>query len=119
MEGDRVRMTQVIGNLLANAIRYTPPGGVIRTSVSLAPGELLLEVADNGIGISPELMPDLFEMFAQANPSANRGDGGLGLGLPLVKALVEAHGGAIVPASDGVGKGSRFLVRLPRAQCDA
>ena len=116
MEGDRVRMTQVIGNLLANAIRYTPPGGRIALSCT---GELLLEVADNGIGISPELMPDLFEMFAQANPSANRGDGGLGLGLPLVKALVEAHGGAIVPASDGVGKGSRFLVRLPRAQCDA
>ena len=117
VEGDKVRMTQVIGNLLANAIRYTPSGGVITVAVSVSPDTVAIEVADNGVGISADLMPDLFEMFAQANPSPNRGDGGLGLGLPLVKALVEAHGGSIAPESHGVGQGSRFVVHLPAARC--
>ncbi|MFL6592278.1 MAG: ATP-binding protein [Luteimonas sp.] len=115
VRGDAVRLTQVVSNLLSNAIRYTPVGGELGISVYATGGETCVEVVDNGDGIAPELIPDLFIPFAQGARSADRANGGLGLGLPLVKALVDAHGGRIDILSEGVGRGSRFRVFLPPA----
>jgi signal transduction histidine kinase/ActR/RegA family two-component response regulator len=108
LHADVVRMTQVVANLLANAIRYTPPGGCVEL-VAVARGqEAIIEVTDDGLGISPELLPDVFDMFVR-KPNG----GGLGLGLSLAKRLVEMHGGTIAVRSEGEGKGSRFTIRLP------
>jgi len=110
---DERRMTQVFTNLLSNAIRYTPRGGEIRVAVAAENGTARVEVEDNGDGIAADLLPDLFVPFVQAKRSTDRVHGGLGIGLSLVDRLVDAHGGRVDVVSEGLGKGSRFTVRLP------
>jgi PAS domain S-box-containing protein len=112
---DPLRMAQILSNLLTNAAKYTDPEGQIQLTASVAAEEVVIRVADTGIGIAPEALPSMFEMFAQG--PARRGsstDGGLGIGLALTKGLVELHGGRIEARSDGPGRGSEFTVWLPR-----
>jgi len=111
--GDEVRLTQVVSNLLTNAARYTPPGGHIEVNGALEGGEVVLRVRDNGAGIDAALLPNVFEMFVQGTRSADRSEGGLGLGLSLVRTLTILHGGTVSAHSDGPGHGSEFTVRLP------
>ncbi len=115
VEGDATRLEQVAANLLGNSIKFTEPGGRIDLSLACSGEEAVLEVADNGIGIAPELLPQIFELFVQGQRSADRSQGGLGLGLTLVRRLVELHGGTIEAKSAGVNRGSTFTVRLPLA----
>lgn len=119
VSGEAVRLVQVVANLLGNAIRYTPHGGAIRVELRLDGGIVEISISDNGIGIGKELIPRLFDLYVQAEQSAQRGSSGLGLGLALVKSLLEAHGGTISAASEGMGHGSTFLVRLPHAVPDS
>lgn len=113
VRGDPTRITQVLSNLLDNAIKYTRDGGHIRISVQHADAHVLVAVQDNGIGMDPAIIPSLFEMFEQA-PGANRGArSGLGIGLSVARSLVKMHGGAIGATSEGAGRGSRFTVSLP------
>jgi len=116
VEGDPVRLEQVVTNLLHNALKYTPHGG--RVTVSLAAGgdQAVLRVRDNGVGIAPEMLSTVFETFAQAAASIDRSKGGLGLGLTLVRSLVQMHGGTVTAASAGPGQGSEFTVVLPLAE---
>ncbi len=116
VKGDRVRITQIVDNLVSNAIKYTREGD--RISVTLEPtGNMVeLKVKDNGAGIETELLPHVFEVFRQSEQHLDRSHGGLGLGLALVKTLVELHGGTVVARSEGKDKGSEFVVRLPRAE---
>jgi len=109
----RTRLVQIIGNLLGNAIRYTPDAGHIQVALQLHGTSLGLEVADDGIGISSELMPKFFDLYMQGEPSSTARTGGLGLGLALVRSLVEIHHGSVSATSAGVGKGSVFRVILP------
>ncbi len=112
---DRVRLTQVFCNLLDNAAKYTPPGGAIRvTVVNGADDRVEVDVVDSGDGIGAALLPQVFELFAQGERTPDRAQGGLGIGLSLARTLVDLHGGAIEAASEGVGRGSRFTVSLPR-----
>jgi signal transduction histidine kinase/CheY-like chemotaxis protein len=111
--GDAARLAQVIANLLTNAARYTAPNGRIALTAARAGDEIVIRVADNGIGIAPELLPHLFETFFQGQRSADRAEGGLGLGLALVKNLVALHGGTARAFSAGPGRGSEFVVTLP------
>ena len=111
--GDAARLEQVVGNLLQNAVKYTPRGAPIRLTVAPAAGEAVLCVRDRGIGIAPEMLPHVFQLFTQADRSLHRAQGGLGLGLALVRALVERHGGTVTGESAGLGHGSQFTVRLP------
>jgi signal transduction histidine kinase len=111
--GDRVRLVQVVSNLLTNAIRYTPEGGRIGVHLDQHDGVATLTVSDNGIGLHADFMPRLFDLYVQAERTSERTSGGLGLGLALVKNLVEAHGGTVTAHSDGAGCGSTFTVRLP------
>ena len=111
--GDRNRLVQVIANLLSNAAKYTPEGGQIAVAVEIAGDAVTIDVSDDGIGMEPELITRAFELFAQANRTADRSQGGLGIGLALVKSLVELHGGSVTAESAGVDKGSRFTVSLP------
>jgi signal transduction histidine kinase len=113
LDADPTRLAQVISNLLNNAAKYTPDGGQITLTAKTADGAVEIEVSDNGIGVPCELKGKIFELFAQAEPAQGKTQEGLGIGLALVKQLVEMHGGAITLASDGTHKGSRFLVRLP------
>jgi signal transduction histidine kinase len=112
VDGDRTRLVQVVANLLGNAIRYTPDGGRIEVSMRADDGWLLMRVSDNGIGIPEELMPHLFDLYTQAERSSDSKNSGLGLGLALVKSLVEAHGGSVTASSGGARRGSEFEVRL-------
>ena len=112
-EGDPVRLAQVVSNLLTNAARYTDIGGDIRLSAVREAGEIVLSVKDSGMGISPEMLPRIFDLFVQGKQSADRAEGGLGLGLTLVKNLVALHGGTVSARSEGTGRGSEFVVRLP------
>ncbi|MDB5839479.1 MAG: hypothetical protein JWQ23_1431 [Herminiimonas sp.] len=114
VRGDQTRLVQVIANLLNNAARYTPNGGQIVLRIDVRAGQVELCVHDDGIGIAPDLLPHLFELFAQGKRSPDRTQGGLGLGLALVKSLVELHDGSIAVHSEGAGKGSAFTIRLPR-----
>jgi PAS domain S-box-containing protein len=116
VHADRVRLTEVICNLLHNAAKYTPGGGDIELAVESSLGQVLFRVADNGLGISPESLPEVFTMFAQAEGGRAQRKGGLGVGLALASRIVELHGGTISADSAGVGKGSVFTVRLPVAQ---
>ncbi len=111
--GDATRLVEVFVNLLTNAARYTPPGGEIELTVERHGGEIQLRVRDNGIGMAPELLQDVFGLFVQGDRGLDRSSGGLGIGLTLVKNLVELHGGAVEASSAGPGEGSEFLVRLP------
>lgn len=113
LEGDPSRLTQVLSNLLHNAAKFTAPGGAITLSAERAAGELVIKIIDNGIGIPAELLTEVFEPFRQVNTSIERSQGGLGIGLALVKTLVEMHGGTVRAASGGTGRGSEFVVRLP------
>lgn len=113
MSGDSKRLVQVLVNLLVNASKYTPDNGHIFLTVEVRGDCVELAIEDNGIGIAPEFLPHVFELFSQANPSLHRTSGGLGLGLPLVKSLIEQHSGKVKCASAGLGKGSRFSVTLP------
>lgn len=117
--GDHKRLVQVLSNLLNNASKYTPEQGRISVTLHLAPDQMTLEVADNGVGMTAELVSRVFEMFAQAERTSDRAQGGLGLGLALVDKLVTSHGGWVSAASDGLGRGSRFTVSLPRHRDDA
>lgn len=112
--GDKKRLVQVVANLLTNAAKYTPDGGGIAIRMDVHQDVIVLCIIDNGIGMAPELLPKVFELFAQAERSADRNQGGLGIGLALVKSLVELHGGSVAGHSEGPGKGSQFTVRLPR-----
>ena len=113
IEGDAERLHQVFVNLINNAIKYTPPGGRIWVKGTVEPGEAVARVEDNGSGISGDMLPKLFEMFTQVESSRAMAQGGLGIGLALVKNLVTLHGGSVQAKSDGAGKGSEFTVRLP------
>ncbi|HKQ46765.1 MAG TPA: ATP-binding protein [Phycisphaerae bacterium] len=113
LEADPVRLTQVLANLLNNAAKYTATGGQIWLSVRREAQELVISVRDTGMGISQEMLSRVFDMFTQFDQLDDRGKGGLGIGLTLVKSLVELHGGRVSAHSDGPGKGSEFIVRLP------
>ena len=114
VEGDLMRLTQVLGNLLNNAAKYTDPGGRIVLSVQRAGSNLEMRVRDTGIGIPPQLLPRLFNLFTQVDGTTHRAQGGLGIGLALVRQLVHMHGGTVVAHSNGTGRGSEFIVVLPR-----
>jgi CheY-like chemotaxis protein/two-component sensor histidine kinase len=113
LHADPARLAQVVGNLLNNAFKFTDPGGHVRLSVERGDGEAVLRVRDDGVGIAPEDLPHVFDMFVQADASIERSRDGLGLGLTLVKTLVEVHGGSVEVQSEGLGRGSEFVVRLP------
>jgi PAS domain S-box-containing protein len=115
VHGDATRLQQVLWNLLANAVKFTPPGGRITVDVRHVDGEVEIAVHDTGDGIAPDFRPHIFERFRQASTGASRAYGGLGLGLALVQELVEAHGGRVTAESPGVGQGATFIVRLPGA----
>jgi PAS domain S-box-containing protein len=118
LSADATRLEQVFVNLISNAAKYTPDGGTIRVTVDCRDGEVAVTVADTGIGISGELLPKVFDLFVQAEQGSDRSQGGLGIGLTLVKTLTELHGGAVSVASDGPGQGAAFTVRLPQVDCD-
>jgi signal transduction histidine kinase len=116
LDADLTRLSQVVSNLLNNAAKYTLEGGVIVLSARHEGGDVLINVSDNGVGIPADMLPRVFDLFTQVRDNLDRSHGGLGIGLALVKQLVEMHGGAIVAESPGPGKGSTFRVRLPAAQ---
>jgi PAS domain S-box-containing protein len=113
VEGDTVRLAQVVGNLLTNSAKYTDANGNIWVSVAREGGMAVLKVRDNGIGIAPDMLPHVFELFVQADHSTSKAQGGLGIGLTLAKNLTEMHGGTIEAHSPGLGAGCEFTVRLP------
>ncbi len=112
---DPTRLEQVVTNILMNAAKYSENGGKIRISAALQEGQVAIAVRDTGVGIAPEKLPEMFELFAQGDRSLARSEGGLGIGLTVVKKLVELHGGTVTALSEGPGKGSEFIVRLPEA----
>jgi two-component system, sensor histidine kinase len=112
IHGDVVRIEQVLTNILTNAVKYTPPGGQIRVALRADGPDAVLSIEDSGCGISPSLLPFIFDMYVQADETIDRARGGLGIGLALVRRLVELHGGTVDASSDGEGHGSRFTVRL-------
>jgi signal transduction histidine kinase len=118
VEGDPLRLTQVLTNLLGNAVKFTDPGGLIRLTVQVEAGQIVLRVRDNGRGIDPDLLARVFDLFYQVEPGRQT-TGGLGIGLALVKSLVELHGGTVAAYSDGPGTGCEFVVRLPARARDS
>jgi len=115
---DPVRLAQVVTNILTNAVKFTPDAGSIRLTVVEEPGQVVMRVQDTGIGITPEMLPHVFDMFAQAEISLDRSTGGLGVGLTLAKSLTEMQGGQIEAYSNGLGKGAVFTLRLPRLRTE-
>jgi signal transduction histidine kinase len=115
VSGDLVRLTQVVSNLLNNAAKFQEEGGQISVTVAQDGPDAIVRIADRGIGISPKALPRVFELFAQADKPIDRPEVGLGIGLSLVKNLVELHDGTVTAESAGLGKGSEFTIRLPRA----
>jgi two-component system, chemotaxis family, CheB/CheR fusion protein len=113
LEADSVRLGQIFSNLLINAAKYTDPGGHIQLYAFRDGTDVVVSIRDNGIGISEEMMPRIFTMYSQAQGALGRSEGGLGIGLSLVRGLVSLHGGHIEARSDGAGKGSEFVLRLP------
>ena len=116
LEADSTRLEQILVNLITNAAKYTPSGGRIQLIVGVEGKEVVFRVRDNGLGIQPDLLPKMFDLFTQADRSLDRSEGGLGIGLTLVRSLAELHGGAVTATSDGPGKGSEFVVRFPAAE---
>lgn len=121
VEGDPIRLSQVVSNLLTNAAKYTPPGGTITVRAHRESGEsgdstLVLAVRDTGLGMPATLVPNIFDLFVQARQASDRSQGGLGIGLAIVRSLVEQHGGTVSAHSEGLGQGSEFVVRLPAHQ---
>ncbi len=112
-EGDPTRLAQVVANLLTNAAKYTPDGGVVRVTAAREGDQAVIRVRDSGVGIAADLLPHVFELFTQGRHEPGRSEGGLGIGLAVVKALAERHGGRVEARSDGPGKGSEFVVGLP------
>jgi PAS domain S-box-containing protein len=119
INGDLTRITQVAVNLLNNAAKYTPEGGDIWVSIGKEGLDALLRVRDNGTGISPQVIDDIFDLFAQGERTIDRSEGGLGIGLTLARRIVALHGGSIHAASEGPGKGAEFVVRLPRLDLES
>jgi CheY-like chemotaxis protein/two-component sensor histidine kinase len=113
LDADQTRIAQIVSNLLNNASKYTPSGGNIELSVRLEGDEVVIRVRDDGMGIPPDRLGDIFEMFGQVHQALDRSHGGLGIGLALVRRLVEMHRGRVEAHSAGPGKGSTFTVRLP------
>jgi PAS domain S-box-containing protein len=113
MTGDPARLQQVMWNLLSNAVKFTPAGGTVAVHVAHVDGRAEIRVADSGIGIAPEFLPYVFDKFRQGDASSTRRHGGLGLGLAIVRHLVELHGGRVDAQSEGEGRGATFIVRLP------
>jgi PAS domain S-box-containing protein len=113
LEADAARVEQAVANLLANAAKYTDPGGKVTVSGEREGGDAVIRVRDNGIGIPPDLLPRVFDLFAQGKRSLERAEGGLGIGLTLVQRIIEQHGGTVRATSPGVGGGAEFVVRLP------
>jgi signal transduction histidine kinase/ActR/RegA family two-component response regulator len=114
VDGDPIRVEQVLTNIVTNAVKYTPSGGRIRVELRADGDDAVLDVEDDGFGISAELMPFIFDLYAQSERTLDRARGGMGIGLTLVRRLVELHGGTIVASSEGEGRGSTFTVRLRR-----
>jgi CheY-like chemotaxis protein/anti-sigma regulatory factor (Ser/Thr protein kinase) len=112
--GDAVRLEQVLANLINNAVKYTPQGGHVRLAVKTEPEWVEICVEDDGVGIASSMLPRVFELFAQASATLDRAQGGMGIGLTLVKRLVELHGGSVKAESEGLGRGTTFTLRLPR-----
>ena len=115
VEGDPTRLLQIVENLLTNASKYTPSEGAICLELKKVADDCVLCVRDNGRGIDPEMLVEIFDMFFQSNEAIDRSDGGMGVGLTLVRTLVEMHGGTVTAHSEGVGHGSQFEIRLPLA----
>jgi PAS domain S-box-containing protein len=113
VDGDEARLVQVFSNVITNAAKYTDVGGHLRISLATSSGEVCVTISDDGIGIEPELLPRIFDLFVQGAQHVDRAAGGLGLGLTLVRSLVEIHGGRVEAHSAGHGRGSTFTVRLP------
>jgi CheY-like chemotaxis protein/anti-sigma regulatory factor (Ser/Thr protein kinase) len=113
VNGDITRLSQVVQNLLTNAAKYTEPGGQIDVEARGVDGSIELAVKDNGVGIPKDMLPTVFDLFVQGRQSVDRSKGGLGLGLTLVRTLVGLHGGRVEAHSEGAGRGSQFIVRLP------
>jgi signal transduction histidine kinase/CheY-like chemotaxis protein len=111
--GDGARLQQVFWNLLSNAVKFTPPGGQVRVTLGLVDSHAVVTVSDTGVGLAADFLPFVFDRFRQADQSATRGHGGLGLGLSIVKHLLELHGGTVRAESAGVGRGASFIVSLP------
>jgi signal transduction histidine kinase len=116
VSGDRERLQQVFWNVLSNATKYTARGGEIEVTVSSSPTEAHIVVRESGVGIPPEVLPHIFERFRQGDAGPTRQFGGLGLGLAIVRHLVEAHGGFVRAESPGLGQGATFTVILPLAR---
>jgi CheY-like chemotaxis protein/two-component sensor histidine kinase len=122
IDGDPVRIGQVVHNLLQNAIKYTPSGGRIHVSVAAgveAHDEVEVRIRDNGVGLAPEMLPNVFKLFSQVHPSMHASKGGLGIGLAISRRLVELHGGTLDVRSEGLGRGAEFCMRLPLSQAVA
>ncbi len=117
--GDAVRLEEVIVNLLSNAAKYTPEGGHIRLTIEEEPDEVVISVKDTGVGIAPDLLPHIFDLFTQAQRTLDRSQGGLGVGLTVVRKVIEMHGGTTEAHSSGLGRGSEFIVRLPALRSPA
>src|SRR6185312_12968642 len=111
--GDPTRLTQAIANVLGNAAKYTDTGGQVSLTATVRDADVEIRVRDNGIGIRPEMLPHVFELFTQLDRGDGRTQGGLGIGLALVQRLVQMHGGNVSAGSDGPGMGSEFVIRLP------
>jgi PAS domain S-box-containing protein len=114
IEGDLVRVEQIVNNIVGNAVKYTPDSGSIRVRLDIESADAVLRVEDNGYGIVPELLPRVFDLFVQGERTLDRAQGGLGIGLTLVRRLVALHGGSVTAFSEGPGRGSIFTVKLPK-----
>jgi signal transduction histidine kinase len=116
IDADPVRMEQVLSNLITNAAKYTPDGGEITVRGQVVDDNAVLSVRDNGIGIAPEMLPRVFDLFVQVDGTSDRSHGGLGIGLALARKIAEMHGGSVEAKSDGLNRGSEFVVSLPLAK---
>ena len=117
--GDEQRLQQVVWNLLSNSFKFSAPGGRVVVELSAEDATAVVSVRDEGVGIDPAFLPQVFEQFQQADCSASRAHGGLGLGLYIAKHLTELHGGSLEAHSDGHGKGAKFIMRIPLQQPSA